>query len=141
MLKTVHTFFCILMIGTFLTGYAGLSVHHCLHEGSVNLQIFSGASSCDNFHGSDNTCVAGCCETHDENCCSTRFFSIDDPVISAPDFLGGGCPDIIVQDLFFAESITCDPLKASDRLSLYSLFKPPLEVSVYPGARLVPLRL
>jgi hypothetical protein len=114
------------MIGTFLTGSAGLSVHRCLLDGSVNLLMFSGASACEN---------------HDENCCSTRVFMIDDPVVSAQDLLSEGFPDIPEQELFYTEGVTGDLLKASDCLSIYSWFKPPLEVSVYPGAHLVPLRL
>jgi hypothetical protein len=66
---------------------------------------------------------------------------VDDPVMSYQDLLSEGCPDIPVQELFFAEDITDDLLAAGDSLPGNSLLKPPLETSVYPGAHLVPLRL
>ncbi|MFA5302899.1 MAG: hypothetical protein WC395_09485 [Bacteroidales bacterium] len=141
MLRTVHTFFCILMIGTFLTGSAGLSVHRCLHDGSVNIFLFSGSSSCGEVHGKEFTCHAGCSEHHDENCCSTRVFMVDDPVVSAQDLLSEGYPDTPVQELLFSEGVTGNLLKTGDPLPAHSLFKPPLDTSVYPGAHLVPLRL
>lgn len=131
MLRTVHTFFCILMIGTYITGSAGLSVHRCLHDGSVSVLLLSGSPSCQD----------GCSEHHDQDCCSTLIFMVDDPVMSYQDLLSEGCPDIPVQELFFAEDMTGDLLAAGDSLPGNSLLKPPLEMSVYPGAHLVPLRL
>lgn len=141
MLITVHTFFCIFMIGTFLTGSAGLSVHRCLHDGSVNLLLFSGASSCRDIHGNEKECHTGCSEKHDENCCSTRVFMVDDPVMSVQDLLSEGFPDIPVQELFIIEGMTADLLALSSLLPVVSLLKPPLDNSVFPGALLVPLRL
>jgi len=129
------------MIGTFLTGSAGLSVHRCLHDGSVNIFLFSGSSSCGEVHGKEFTCHAGCSEHHDENCCSTRVFMVDDPVMSSQYLLNVERTDIPVLELFFTEGVTGDLLKTSDPLPASSFFKPPLEISVYPGAHLVPLRL
>ncbi|MFA5444047.1 MAG: hypothetical protein WC262_03630 [Bacteroidales bacterium] len=66
---------------------------------------------------------------------------IDDPVVSAQDLLSEGFPDIPEQVLFFTEGVTGDLLAASDPLAARSLLKPPLDISVYPGDQLVPLRL
>jgi hypothetical protein len=66
---------------------------------------------------------------------------VDDPVMSAQELLSEGCPDIPVQELYFTEDITGDLLASCDPFTGSSLYKPPLEMSVYPGAHLVPLRL
>jgi hypothetical protein len=66
---------------------------------------------------------------------------VDDPVMFSQDFLSEWYPDIPVQELFFAEDMTGDLLAAGDSLPGNSLLKPPSEMSVYPGAHLVPLRL
>jgi hypothetical protein len=141
MLKTVHTFFCILMIGTFWTGSAGLSVHRCLHDGSVNILLFSGSASCQEIHGKDFAYHPGCGEHHDENCCSTRVFMVDDPVVSVQDLQSEGCPDTPVQELFLLEGMTGNLLKKSDPIPARSLLKPPLFPAVHPGANIISLRL
>ena len=141
MLRTVYTFFCILMIGTYITGSAGLSVHRCLHDGSINLLLLSGSSSCQSVHDNEPGYHEGRCQHHDDNCCSTLVFMVDDPVMSAQELLSEGCPDIPVQELYFTEDITGDLLASCDPFTGSSLYKPPLEMSVYPGAHLVPLRL
>ena len=84
-------FLCLLLGLSFLAGKAGLTVHHCLREGSSHVVLLSADPSCRAVHAQqaghtpeadctrDNSASHGSCERiHDQDCCSTCLLYTSD---------------------------------------------------------------
>lgn len=82
MRRFTQILFCLVLTGIYLTATAGFPVHRCLKEGSYYVLLFAEDTSCEKLHSQENMCHAGCCTGHhDERCCNTQVYSVDDPTI------------------------------------------------------------
>ena len=65
----------VLLIGVYVLSYVGFSVHKCSCEGSVQISILVGNSSCEDLHTHiplSRGEFHHCDEHHDDGCCSTE---------------------------------------------------------------------
>lgn len=65
----------VLLIGVYVLSYVGFSVHKCSCEGSVQISILIGNSSCEDLHTHiplSRGEFHHCDEHHDDGCCSTE---------------------------------------------------------------------
>ncbi|MDD2290096.1 MAG: hypothetical protein PHT64_06375 [Bacteroidales bacterium] len=140
MRKLPDIFFCLLIGVSFLTSTAGFSVHHCLHEDSRHVWLISADPSCGAIHAQE-AIHGSCSPVHDQNCCSTQVFFLDDPTLASH---GTDTPELIQkladQDFVPVQAIGSGPVTTG--IPTVSLLHPlPVKHAVYPGNHLVPLRL
>ena len=91
MRRFTQILFCLVLTGIYLTATAGFPVHRCLKEGSYYVLLFAEDTSCEKLHSQENMCHAGCCTGHhDESCCNTQVYSVDDPTIIQGRVKGSG---------------------------------------------------
>ncbi|HBG54489.1 MAG TPA: hypothetical protein DDW70_09850 [Rikenellaceae bacterium] len=142
MRKLPDIFFCLLVGISFLVTTAGFTVHHCLVEGSYHVKLISADPSCLAMHSHVRSFGQGSCEEmHDQNCCSTQVFSMDDPTLISH---GTDVPELIqklVDQEFFTVPAFGSGIETAGIPTVCLLHPLPLENSVYPGSHLVPLRL
>ncbi len=131
MRNKIHIVLGWLVIMIYVTATMGVGVHTCLKEESSHLFLVTSESPC---HHTDGSC-------HDDSCCSTTLFTVNDPsvpedcsVVTAPVSLllhGLGLAD--VTDHFHQ-------LFIGTHKTFLTLYSPPELLPVQPGLDL-PLRL
>ena len=156
MRKLPDIFFCLLIGISFLTAKTGLTVHHCLREGSSHVVLLSADPSCRAVHAQqaghtpeadctrDNSASHGSCERiHDQDCCSTEVYFLEDPSLVS-DGLDTPAPECTRITAYLAIQAIPDMASILEQAAETAarLLQPlPGENSVYTGNHLVAMRL
>ncbi len=142
MRKLPDIFFCLLIGISFLTAKTGLTVHHCLREDSYRVVLMAADPSCRAIHAQDDFADPGSCsQMHNQKCCSTQVFSLEDPTLISH---GTDAPELIRElvDQEFSPAPSFGLGIETAGITAVRLLHPlPLESFIYPGNHLVPLRL
>ena len=142
MRKFTKTVFCLVLAGLYLIATAGFPIHYCLQDGSHYVLLFARDFSCQAIHAQGDQCLSGCCPAHhDDDCCSTRVFLVDDP--SMPEDESDAPGSVLAYKLLgmfsarMSENSFDVPCVQFARL----LHPRPLEQLLFQESHMVPLRL